>query len=177
MRRPEFYPGRPAQVDLKQTHMSWVFLAGREVYKVKKPVHYAFADAATLKSRYFLCSEEVRLNRRLAPELLNAAREFRSDLIVIPTHGRGGLKRLVLGSAAERVIRESSIPVLTLRHLDEGSGNLLSAPDLPVYRCQTYHGAARYTRRTNPPSIAPSQATMIVTSRTRFSIPAPLRSI
>jgi hypothetical protein len=37
--------------------------------------------------------------------------------------------------------------------------------------------APRYTRRTNPPSTAPSQATTIVTSRTRFSIPAPLRSI
>jgi len=51
-------------------------------------------------------------------EVLNAAREFGSDLIVIPTHGRGGLKRMILGSVAERVIRESSIPVLTLRHPD-----------------------------------------------------------
>ena len=51
-----------------------------------------------------------------ADEVLNAARDFGSDLIVIPTHGRGGLKRLVLGSVAGCVIRESSIPVLTLRH-------------------------------------------------------------
>jgi aminoglycoside phosphotransferase family enzyme/predicted kinase len=67
MRRPDFYPDHPAQIDFKQTHMSWVFLAGSEVYKVKKPVTYAFADAATLNSRHFLCREEVRLNRRLAP--------------------------------------------------------------------------------------------------------------
>jgi nucleotide-binding universal stress UspA family protein len=53
-----------------------------------------------------------------ADEVLNAAREFGSDLIVIPTHGRVGLKRLVLGSVAECVIRESSIPVLTVRHSD-----------------------------------------------------------
>jgi nucleotide-binding universal stress UspA family protein len=51
-------------------------------------------------------------------EVLNAAREFGSDLIVIPTHGRVGLRRMILGSVAERVIRESSIPVLTLRHPD-----------------------------------------------------------
>jgi nucleotide-binding universal stress UspA family protein len=51
-------------------------------------------------------------------EVLNAAREFGSDLIVIPTHGRVGLKRMVLGSVAERVIRESSVPVLTVRHPD-----------------------------------------------------------
>jgi len=50
-----------------------------------------------------------------AHEVLNAAREFGSDLIVIPTHGRAGIKRLVLGSVAEQVIRESSVPVLTVR--------------------------------------------------------------
>jgi len=53
-----------------------------------------------------------------ADEVLNAAQEFGSDLIVIPTHGRVGLKRLILGSVAERVIRESNTPLLTLRHRD-----------------------------------------------------------
>jgi len=50
-----------------------------------------------------------------AGEVLDAAQEFGADLIVIPTHGRVGLKRLVLGSVAERVIRESKIPVLSVR--------------------------------------------------------------
>ncbi len=50
-----------------------------------------------------------------AIEVLKAARELESDLIVIPTHGRAGIKRLLLGSVAERVIREASVPVLTLR--------------------------------------------------------------
>jgi nucleotide-binding universal stress UspA family protein len=50
-----------------------------------------------------------------ATEVLKAAKEFDSDLIVIPTHGRAGLGRLVLGSVAERIIREASVPVLTLR--------------------------------------------------------------
>ena len=54
----------------------------------------------------------------VSSEVLNAASEFGSDIIVIPTHGRVGLKGMVLGSVAERVIRESSIPVLTLRHPD-----------------------------------------------------------
>jgi uncharacterized protein len=68
MMRPGFYPDSPAQVELKQTHMSYVFLAGAYVYKVKKPVHFDFADCSTLAARYELCCEEVRLNRRLAPE-------------------------------------------------------------------------------------------------------------
>jgi nucleotide-binding universal stress UspA family protein len=48
-------------------------------------------------------------------EILAAIRTFEADLIVIPTHGRRGLKKVVLGSVAERVIRESPVPVLTLR--------------------------------------------------------------
>ncbi len=48
-------------------------------------------------------------------EILSAVQTFEADLIVIPTHGRRGLKRLTLGSVAERVIRESPVPVLTLR--------------------------------------------------------------
>lgn len=47
-------------------------------------------------------------------EVLNAAADLGADLIVMPTHGRAGLKRLVLGSVAEQVIRKSPVPVLTL---------------------------------------------------------------
>jgi len=69
MRRTGFYPERTEQIEFKQTHMSYVFLAGEFVYKVKKPVHFDFADCSTLAARYELCCEEVRLNRRLAPEI------------------------------------------------------------------------------------------------------------
>ena len=69
MMRPEFYPSSPSRVEVKQTHMSYVFLTGEYVYKVKKPVHFDFADCTTLGVRYELCCEEVRLNRRLAREV------------------------------------------------------------------------------------------------------------
>ena len=48
MMRPGFYPDSPARVELKQTHISYVFLAGDYVYKVKKPVHFAFLDCSKL---------------------------------------------------------------------------------------------------------------------------------
>lgn len=48
-----------------------------------------------------------------AEQLLNTARGLEADLIVMGTHGRKGLNRLVLGSVAERVVRESPVPVLT----------------------------------------------------------------
>ena len=67
--RPEFYPHRPAAVKLVQTHISYVFLAGDEVYKVKKAVRFAFLDFSTLERRHHFCREEVRLNRRLAPNV------------------------------------------------------------------------------------------------------------
>ena len=68
MSRKEFYPHRPAEVEVRQTHISYVFLAGPYVYKIKKPVRFPFLDYSTLQKRQHFCREEVRLNRRLAPE-------------------------------------------------------------------------------------------------------------
>lgn len=53
---------------LIETHISWVLLAGQDVYKLKKPLDLGFLDFSTLERRRFCCEEEVRLNRRLAPE-------------------------------------------------------------------------------------------------------------
>ena len=64
-----FYPGRPSRVELRETHISWVLLAGDLVYKVKKPVELPFVDQRALDRRRELCEAEVRLNRRLAPEI------------------------------------------------------------------------------------------------------------
>jgi uncharacterized protein len=54
---------------VEETHISWVLLAGRDAYKIKKAIDLGFLDFSTLKARSFYCSEELRLNRRLAPEL------------------------------------------------------------------------------------------------------------
>jgi len=66
LRQPACYPHHPDQVELVQTHISAVFLAGEEVYKLKKPVKFSFLDYSTLPLRHHYCEEEVRLNRRLA---------------------------------------------------------------------------------------------------------------
>jgi len=65
----EAYAHCPRPVVVKQTHMSWIFIAGDRVYKLKKPVHYPFLDFRTLAAREKNCREEVRLNRRLAPDV------------------------------------------------------------------------------------------------------------
>lgn len=57
------------EVQLIETHLSWVFLVGRDVYKVKKPVQFSFVDFSTLASRRAACDAEVVLNGRLSPEV------------------------------------------------------------------------------------------------------------
>ncbi|HKQ12652.1 MAG TPA: AAA family ATPase [Steroidobacteraceae bacterium] len=67
--RPEAY-GHPVEaIELRETHISWVLRTGTFAYKIKKPVKLDFIDTSTLQRRRFLCLEELRLNRRLAPEL------------------------------------------------------------------------------------------------------------
>lgn len=68
LNQPGAFPGE-GEVETLQTHMSWVFLAGERVYKLKKPVRFPYLDFSTLDRRAQACREELRLNRRLAPEI------------------------------------------------------------------------------------------------------------
>jgi aminoglycoside phosphotransferase family enzyme/predicted kinase len=69
LRSPACYPERPGEVELVQTHLSVVCLAGGRVYKLKKPVALPFADFRDPDRRKWFCEEEVRLNRRLCPDV------------------------------------------------------------------------------------------------------------
>ncbi len=66
---PGAYAARLASVDTIETHMSFVFLAGARAYKLKKPVRHPFLDFSTIAARERDCREELRLNRRLAPDV------------------------------------------------------------------------------------------------------------
>lgn len=67
--RPSSYPEPTRKVEPRETHMSWVFLTEQYAYKLKKPVRYPFLDFSTIELRQRNCEEEVRLNRRLAPDV------------------------------------------------------------------------------------------------------------
>jgi aminoglycoside phosphotransferase family enzyme len=67
--RPAAYDHVVASVRVAETHIYWVFLTGEYAYKVKKPVKFPFLDFSTLERRRRFCEEELRLNRRLAPQL------------------------------------------------------------------------------------------------------------
>jgi aminoglycoside phosphotransferase family enzyme/predicted kinase len=69
LQKPKVYGSKVDQVQVLQTHISYVFLAGDFAFKVKKPVDFGFLDFSTLEKRRFYCEEELRLNQRLCPEL------------------------------------------------------------------------------------------------------------
>lgn len=67
--RPEAYWHPAADIKLHETRGSWVILAGSFAYKVKKPIELGFLNLATFDRRLAACQEEVRLNRRLCPDV------------------------------------------------------------------------------------------------------------
>lgn len=66
---PSCYPHSVDNIELLETHISWVLLTGQYAYKLKKPVDLGFLDYSDLEKRKYYCEQELRLNRRLAPQL------------------------------------------------------------------------------------------------------------
>jgi len=88
------------------------------VQEGKNILAHAQRDAHHLANRV-LDTQLIELlpqtNTDVAHEILKSAKEYHADLIVIGTHGRRGMKRMMLGSVAEDVIRHAEVPVLTIR--------------------------------------------------------------
>ena len=103
MGQADFYPHSPASVEMLQTHISFIFIAGQEVYKVKKSVNYGFLDFTSLEKRKHFCFEELRLNRRLAPEIY-------LDVVEISEDEKGNLMMGPGHRACEYAVRMKRIP-------------------------------------------------------------------
>ncbi len=88
--RPEAYPHPTGPVQLHETHLSWVLVAGNFAYKVKKPVTLGFVDFSTRERRAIACADEVRLNRRLCPSIYLGVVDLvaRGDTIAIGGPGQ-----------------------------------------------------------------------------------------
>ncbi len=99
---PAAYSFPAPRIEVRQTHISVVFLAGAFVYKIKKPVDLGFLDFSTLEKRRHFCQEELRLNRRLAPDVY---------LEVVPvTAGPSGPRFEGLGDALEWAVKMQRLP-------------------------------------------------------------------
>jgi uncharacterized protein len=103
MINPDFYPHKPATVELVQTHISYVFIAGDIVYKIKKPVNFGFLDFTSLEKRKFYCDEELRLNKRLAPSIY-------LDVVPIAENASGNITFSNDGKVLEYAVRMKKLP-------------------------------------------------------------------
>lgn len=102
LERPEAYPHPVQDVDVLQTHISIIALAGAHAYKVRKPVDLGFLDFTTLEKRLHDCEEEVRLNRRLAADIYQG---------VVPiVEGDGGLEVDGAGTPVEYAVKMERLP-------------------------------------------------------------------
>jgi aminoglycoside phosphotransferase family enzyme/predicted kinase len=93
---PRAYPPPPpAAITLKSTHASWVFLADDDVWKIKRPVNLGFLDFRLPEARRAFCEEEVRLNRRLAPDVYLGVEPVREGAAGHVIGGQEGLGPVV----------------------------------------------------------------------------------
>jgi len=100
--KPATYPHPVERLHVLQTHSSCVALTGELVYKVKKPVNFGFLDYSTAEKRRALCEAEVRLNRRLCPDVY---------LDVVPlTTGSGQLRFCGAGPPVDWAVRMRQLP-------------------------------------------------------------------
>jgi aminoglycoside phosphotransferase family enzyme len=97
LRDPALYGGA-GPVDVRETHISRVFLAGDRAYKLKKPVRLSFVDYGSPERRRRMCEEEVRLNRRLAPDIYLGVRA------IVPADGGFALAAPGAEGAVEHVV-------------------------------------------------------------------------
>ncbi|HEV3343539.1 MAG TPA: AAA family ATPase [Pirellulales bacterium] len=115
--RPTVYPDRPSRVELVETHISWVFLTDRFVYKLKKPVHFDFLDYSTPEARRRACHAECELNQRLAPDVYLGVLPVTIEAkgrIVIGGSGRATdwlvkMRRLPAGRMLDELLRKGQL--------------------------------------------------------------------
>lgn len=90
------FPEKTGKRELIETHISWVILCDKFVYKIKKPVHYSFLDFSTPELRKFYCHREIELNRRLTPDVY---------LEVLPI--RESSNKIIVGSGSGTIIEHA----------------------------------------------------------------------
>ncbi|MBM9614282.1 hypothetical protein JWJ90_08265 [Desulfobulbus rhabdoformis] len=101
--KPECYEHPVEKVELVQTHISSVLLAGDFVYKFKKPVNFGFLDFSDLSKRHHCCEQELLLNRRLCPDIY-------LDLVTVTDEGGGNFALNGSGEVVEYGVKMARMP-------------------------------------------------------------------
>lgn len=178
-------------VEIIETHVSWVLLVGEYAYKIKKALNLGFLDYSTLERRRFCCEEELRLNRRTAPEIYLDVLPI-TGTVDDPRPGGAGepfefavrMRRFDQASLLDRKLAEGS---LTVAHIDEAVHAMAAlhelaeraGPDSPYGEPATvYHPVAQNYEQTRPLLDTPEQAEVLTPharwAEARFAALAPL---
>ena len=140
LREPASYREHPSSVQVVETHISWVFLTDRHAYKLKKPVKFDFLDFSTPELRKYACLNEVRLNRRLAPDVyLGVIRITQDSIGRLAMFGDGKpvdwlvhMRRLPADKVLDHRIRNGQLTardtLVIAKHLTDSYSRLLPKP-------------------------------------------------
>jgi aminoglycoside phosphotransferase family enzyme/predicted kinase len=122
--KPAAFPVSTDMVELIQTHVSWIFLTTTHAFKLKKPVNFGFLDFATIDRRRFYCNEELRLNRRLCPDIYEAVVELRETPSGAAFHGSGQvidyavmMKRLPANRMLDRLVERGEVSAADMKNV------------------------------------------------------------
>ena len=121
---PDAYPEPTKSVRLLQTHVSFLFITDNYVYKIKKPVDLGFLNFTSIDRRRFYCNEEVRLNRRLCPEIYLGVVEVLESASGATFRGEGKvidyavkMKRLPEERMLDRMLAEGKVSASDIRKI------------------------------------------------------------
>jgi aminoglycoside phosphotransferase family enzyme len=121
LRNPQIYAHAATDLVCRETHMSYIFLAGEFAYKLKKPVRYAYLDFSTLPLRRKACVAEVELNRRLAPDVYLGVLPLVDTSTGLRIGGEGEIldwlvqmRRLDEGCTLENALQDGSVTTTDL---------------------------------------------------------------
>lgn len=144
---PGIYPHPVARVELIQTHISFVLLAGDYGYKVKKPVNLGFLDFSTLRKRLYYCRQEVVLNSRLCPDIYLGVVPIRErhGHITLGPHGRVveyavQMRRLPAEGMMDRLLERDELTAAMVERLAARLAEF-------HHQAETNQGIARYGDR------------------------------
>jgi hypothetical protein len=126
MKRPETYDSPVKEIRLIQTHISWVFLTGDFVYKIKKPVDFGFLDFTSLDKRLKFCKRELEINRLFSPEIYLDVLPVNKFDHVIKINGPGEtidytikMKQLPQENLMDKLLEKSQIETKTIDKIVE----------------------------------------------------------
>ena len=103
LRKPQAYNEKTGQIEVKQTHISYVFLTEKFVYKVKKAVNFGFLDFSTLEKRRKFCEKELVINQRLCGDMY-------LEVVPVNRSSSGEIRINGEGETVEYAVKMKKIP-------------------------------------------------------------------